>query len=81
MRRTIDLDKELADELDYVVGLSKERPAVVIRRALRAGLPVVASGLTAPRPAGYFADAYSKQDLERSRLESAMAKTKQRPER
>ena len=39
MRRTVDLDVELEMELSDVVSLTKEKPAVVIRQALRAGSP------------------------------------------
>jgi hypothetical protein len=81
MRRTIDIDKDLAEELDHVVDLTREKPAVVIRQALRAGLPVVANRMAPPRPEGYFADDYRNAPLERLRFESAMGKRKQRPER
>ena len=80
MRTTVNLDKDLAGELDHVVSLTKEEPAVVIRQAIRAGLPVVANRFAAPRPEGYFADAY-KPNVERQRLEKAMLKVRQRPER
>jgi len=81
MRRSIDIDTELAGQLKQIVNLTREKPAVVMRQALRAGLPIVANRLAAPRPEGYFADAYQKRNRERSRLELAMAKVKQRPER
>ncbi len=80
MRRTVDLDTELETELSDVVSLTKEKPAVVIRQALRAGLPAVANRFQSPRPAGYFADDYGL-DKERLALESAMSKTRQSPER
>jgi len=80
MRRTVDLDSELETELSDVVSLIKEKPAVVIRQALRAGLPAVANRFQSPRPAGYFADDYGP-DKERVALESAMSKVKQKPER
>jgi len=80
MRRTVDLDAELEDSLLDVVSLTKEKPAVVIRQALRAGLPAVANRFQAPRPAGYFADDYG-QDKDRLALEAAMPKVRQRPER
>lgn len=78
MRTTIDLDKELASELD--VSLTKEKPAVVIRQAIRAGLPVVANRFAAPRPEGYFTSDYPLPQ-DRRELEAAMAKVKQRPDR
>jgi predicted transcriptional regulator len=80
MRRTLNLDSELESELSEVVSLTKEKPAAVMRQALRAGLPAVASQFQSPRPAGYFADAYGP-DKEREALESAMGKLGQRPER
>ena len=80
MRRTVDLDKELESELKLVVSLTKEKPATVIRQALRVGLPVVASRFQAPRPEGYFRDEYPRPK-DRQRLEAAMAKVKQRPSR
>ena len=80
VRRTIDLDKELARELDRVVSLTKEKPAVVIRHALRAGLPVVANRFQAPRPAGYFADSYPRPE-DRQALQAAMLKVPQRRKR
>jgi hypothetical protein len=80
MRRTVDLDAELEAELSDVVSLTKEKPAVVIRQALRAGLSTVANRFQAPRPAGYFADEYGLDD-ERLALESSMSKVPQEPER
>ncbi|MGD1085780.1 MAG: hypothetical protein ABSA47_13670 [Verrucomicrobiota bacterium] len=80
MRRTVDLDVELETELAEVVTLTKEKSAVVIRQALRAGLPTVANRFQAPRPAGYFADDYG-QDSDRVALETAMSKVRQRAER
>jgi hypothetical protein len=80
MRRTVDLDAELEHNLSDVVSLTREKPAVVIRQALRAGLPAVANRFQAPRPAGYFAGDYGP-DQERVRLESAMSRVRQKPER
>ena len=80
MRRTVDLDAELEENLLDVVSLTKEKPAVVIRQALRAGLPAVAGRYQAPRPAGYFSEDYGP-DEERVEIESAMAKVRQKPER
>ena len=76
MRRTVDLDAELETELSEVASLTKEKPSVVIRQALRAGLPSVANRFQSPRPAGYFADDYGP-DKERVALESAMSKVRQ----
>ncbi len=80
VRRTIDLDPETERELAQAVSLTRERQAVVLRQAIRAGLPLVQSRWQAPRPEGYFtADYPLPQD--RLELEAAMAKVKQRPER
>ena len=80
MRRTVDLDADLEIELTDVVSLTREKPAVVIRQALRTGLPAVASRFQSPRPAGYFAGDYGS-DQERLALESAMGHVHQKPER
>ena len=80
MRRTVDLDSELESNLSEVVSLTREKPAVIIRQALRAGLPAIANRFQAPRPEGYFTDDY-KTDAERIELESAMSNVKQKPER
>lgn len=80
MRRTVDLDSELESELAVVVSLTKEKPRVVIRQALRAGLPVIAGRFRSVRPAGFFADDYGL-DSERMALESSMSNVKQKPER
>lgn len=80
MRRTVDLDAELENTLSDVVSLTKEKPAAVIRQALRAGLPAVANRFQEPRPTGYFAEDYGL-DKERLELESAMSKARQKPER
>ena len=78
MRRSLDLDDDLETELSEVVSLTKERPAVVLRQALRAGLPTVANRFQSPRPAGYFTGDYGP-DNERVALESAMSKVRQKP--
>jgi len=80
MRRTVDLDAELEHNLSDVVSLTKEKPAAVIRQALRAGLPAVASRFQSPRPPAYFAGDYGP-DKDRIKLESAMSKVRQKPER
>jgi hypothetical protein len=80
MRRSVDLDAELETELSDVVSLTKEKPAAVIRQALRAGLPAVANRFQSPRPNGYFTREYGA-DKERVALESAMGNVRQKPER
>jgi hypothetical protein len=66
--------------LKRVVGLTREKQAVVLRQAIRLGLPLLANRMQSPRPEGYFADAY-KHNPERQRLEQAMLSVQQRPER
>ena len=51
MRRIVDLDSMLESELSDVVSLTKEKATVVIRQALRAGLPVIAGRFRSVRPA------------------------------
>ena len=81
MRTSIELDPELEHELKDAASLTRERPATLIRLALRVGLPVVCDRYQAPRPAGYFTDDYRKAASRRLRLERAMSGVKQRPER
>jgi hypothetical protein len=81
MRTTVDLDKETGNELTHVVGLTREKQAVVLRQAIRLGLPLLANRMQAPRPEGYFADAYKHDNRERQRLEKAMLNALQQPER
>jgi hypothetical protein len=81
MRTTVDLDKETGKELTHVVGLTREKQAVVLRQAIRLGLPLLANRMQAPRPEGYFADAYKHNNPKRQRLEKAMLKVPQAPER
>ena len=80
MRTTIDLFEEDEKELAHTVELVREKQATVLRLAVRAGLPLVAARFQAPRPEGYFADAY-KPNPARERLEKAAAKVKQKAER
>jgi hypothetical protein len=79
MKTTVALDDETAAEVDRVVGLINEKPATVVRMALQAGLPVVASSHQSPRPDGYFADDYPLPE-DRIELEKAMAGS-QKPDR
>ncbi len=80
MKTSIDLDKETQDEVDRTVDLIREKPATVLRLAIRAGLPIVANRHQAQRPEGYFSDAY-RPDPEREELEEAMLQVQQRPDR
>jgi hypothetical protein len=82
MKTTVDLDHELVAEVKRTVSLMREKPATVLRMAIRAGLPIVANRHQAPRPDGYFADLYRNCPKERLRFEEQMAKaTIQTPER
>ena len=80
MKTSVILDDELVSEVEKTSSLVGENQATILRMAIRAGLPVVANRFQAPRPEGYFADAYP-QSKERIELENAMAKTRQKPER
>jgi len=80
MKTSVDLDEDTQTEVEKTVELIREKPATVLRLAIRAGLPLVASRFQAARPEGYFADAYP-QPKERQELEAAMGAGKQRPER
>lgn len=79
MKTTVDLDDETSAEVDRVVGLINEKPATVVRMALRAGLPMVVSSHQSPRPDGYFAGDYPLPE-DRIELEKAMAMS-QKPDR
>jgi len=80
MKTSVDLDDDLVIEVNKTVDLVKEKPATVLRMAIRAGLPLVANRFQATRPDGYFTDAYPSTQ-ERASLENAMANAEQRPER
>jgi hypothetical protein len=82
MKTSVDLDDELAAEVERAVSLTREKPATVLRMAIRAGLPVVSSRFQSPRPEGFFDDAYRNYPKERGAFERKMAKaTTQKPER
>ena len=80
MKRSVDLDEDLASEVDRTSSLIHEKPATVIRLAIRAGLPVVANSFQSPRPEGYFADDYPLPK-DRLALEAAMSKAGTGPDR
>ncbi|MGH7978276.1 MAG: hypothetical protein ACREE6_02790, partial [Limisphaerales bacterium] len=67
-------------EVERTVELIREKPATVLRMAIRAGLPIVANRHQAERPDGYFADVYP-MPKERHELETAMSNSEQRLER
>jgi len=81
MKTSVFLDDELASEVKKTTSLAGEDQATILRMAIRAGLPVVASRFQAPRPDGYFADDYKKMPQERVEFEEAMGRQPQFPER
>jgi hypothetical protein len=80
VKTSVDLDPKLQDEVDKTVSLVREKPATVLRMAIRAGLPLIVSRFQAPRPDGYFAGDYPLPD-DRLALEAAMANLPQSPDR
>ena len=80
MKRSVDLDDTLVADVEQAAGLVDEKPATVIRMAIRAGLPSVVSRFQAQRPEGYFADCYPLPE-DRLRLEAALAKAGTGPDR
>ena len=80
MKRSVDLDEDLASEVDKTSSLIHEKPATVIRLAIRAGLPVVANRFQSPPPEGYFADDYPLPK-DRLKLEAAMSRAGTGPDR
>ena len=80
VKTSVDLDPKLQDEVDKTVSLVREKPAIVLRMAIRAGLPLIASRFQALRPEGYFAGDYPLPD-DRLALEAAMANLPQSTDR
>ncbi|MGD0745996.1 MAG: hypothetical protein ABSA45_12660 [Verrucomicrobiota bacterium] len=80
MKTSVILDDELAGAVERASSLVGETQATILRMAIRAGLPVVASRFQAPRPEGYFADDYPLPK-DRLALERAMSKIHQFPDR
>lgn len=70
MKTTVDLDDELHAQVQNAAGLIGEKPATILRLAIREGLPVLAQKFQRHPPEGYFADAYG--DSERIEFEKAM---------
>jgi hypothetical protein len=75
MKLTINLDEDLAAELQRTRLLRREKPATVLQMAIRAGFPIVANRLQTSRPDGYLSVAYRYYPKERLQLESALAGT------
>ena len=80
MKRSVDLDDSLLAEVEQAAALVREKPATVIRLAIRAGLPSVVSRFQAQRPEGYFTECYPLPD-DRLRLEEAMSGAGTGPDR
>ena len=80
MKRSVDLDDTLAADVEQAAALVHEKPATVIRLAIRAGLPSVVSRFQAQRPEGHFAECYPLPD-DRLRLEDAMSRAGTGPDR
>ena len=80
MKTSVDLDPDTQAEVERTVELIREKPATVLRMAIRAGLPIVANRHQVVRPEGYFSDAYPLPK-DRRELEAAMSDVHQRPER
>jgi hypothetical protein len=81
MKTSVYLDDELASEVKKTTSLLGEDEPTILRMAIRAGLPALASCFQAPRPEGYFKSDYERLDPEREALEVAMSNIPQTPER
>ncbi len=81
MKTSVILDDELVGEVEKTSSLVGENQATILRMAIRAGLPVLASRFQASRPEGYFADDYKKMPRARIAFEKAMGRQPQFPER
>jgi len=60
VRKSVDLEPELIQQIEEVQALTREKASTIIRLALRCGLPIVANRFQAPRPDGYFDEVYAK---------------------
>ena len=58
MKTTVDVDDELAAEVERTCPVIHEQPATVSHLAIEAGLPLVVSRAQTLRSEGYFADNY-----------------------
>ena len=76
MRTSIQLDDDLVGQINELVSAVGEKPATILRLAIRAGLPRVREQFQeSPAPAGFFADAYTDYPQERLDLEEATSRT------
>ena len=73
MKTSVILDDELVSAVQKTSSLVGENQATILRMAIRAGLPVVASRFQTPRPDGYFAVDYPLPK-DRQALEKAMSR-------
>ncbi len=80
MKTSVILDDDPAGEVEQTSALVGENQGTILRMAIRAGLPVVASRFQAPRREGYFSDDYPLPK-DRLDLEKAMLKIHQFPDR
>ena len=76
MKTSVDLDEELAAEVERTGSIIHEKPDIVLRLAIQAGLPLLVSRAEASRPEGFFAEDYPLP-AEWLELETAMAKAPQ----
>ena len=81
MKTSVFLDDELAGQVKRASSQVGKDEATVLRLAIRAGLPLVATPVPATRPEGYFAADYEKMSAERVAFEEAMGQQPQVPER
>ena len=81
MKTSVYLDDDLASEVKKTTSLVGEDQPTILRMAIRAGLPMLAICFQAPKPEGYFISAYQRHDTEREKLEGAMSRIRQKPER
>jgi len=76
MKLTINLDDELAAQLGRTLSITREKPATVLRMAIRVGLCTIVDRFQAAKPEGYFSKAYRNYPQERLELEKALVRTK-----
>ncbi len=80
MKTSVFLDDELVGEVEKTTALLGEDQETVLRKAIRAGLPVLNARSHTSRPEGYFTDDYPLPG-DRLELEEAMLKMPQAPDR
>ncbi len=80
MKTSVELDDELAAKVEKTGNLLHQKPDIILRLAIEAGLPLLVSRSEPKRPDGYFAEDYPLPQ-EQLEMEAAMAKAEQRPDR